>query len=57
MDILLPVINVGVYPNDNVTYVSLYPSQEPITVDIIYSIGDINHGGYSLNTPIKKKSR
>ena len=55
MDILLPVINVGIYPNDDVTHVSIYPSQELITVDTIYSIGDINHGGYSPNTAIKKK--
>lgn len=55
MDILLPVINVGIYPNNDVTHVSLYPSQEPITVDRIYSIGDINSGGHSLSTSIKKK--
>lgn len=55
MDILLPVVNVGLYPNDDVTHVSLFPSQEPITVGAIYSIGDMNPEDYFPNTAIKKK--
>ena len=55
MDILLPVVNVGIYPNDGVTHVSLYPSQEPISVGAIYSIGDMNPEDYFPNTAIKKK--
>lgn len=55
MDILLPVVNVGIYPNDDVTHVSLFPSQEPISVGTIYSIGDMNPEDYFPNAAIKKK--
>lgn len=55
LDILLPVVNVGLFPNDDVTRVSLYPSQEPISVGAIYSIGDMNPEDYFPNTAIKKK--
>lgn len=55
MDTLLPVVNVGLYPNNDVTHVSIYPSQKPITVDAIYSIGNMNPEDYFPNTAIKKK--
>ena len=55
LDILLPVVNVGLFPNDDVTHVSLFPSQEPISVGAIYSIGDMNPEDYFPNTAIKKK--
>lgn len=55
MDILLPVVNVGIYPNDDVTHVSLYPSHELISVNSIYNIGDMNPEEYFPNAVIKKK--
>lgn len=55
MDILLPVVNVGLFPNDDITRVTIFPSQEPIVVSAIYNIGDMNPEEYFPNTPIKKK--
>lgn len=55
MDTLFPVVNVGIYPNNDVTHVSIYPLQEPITVGAIYSIGNMNPEDYFPNTAIKKK--
>lgn len=55
MDILLPVVNVGLYPNNDLTHVTIYPSQEPISVGTIYNIGDLNPEDYFPNATIKKK--
>ena len=55
MDILLPVVNVGLYPNDDLTHVTIYPSQEPISVGSIYNIGDMNPEDYFPNAALKKK--
>lgn len=55
MDILLPVVNVGLFPNDDVTHVTIFPSQEPIVIGAIYNIGDMNPEEYFPSPPIKKK--
>ena len=54
MDILLPSINVGLFPDTGETVVGMYPSQEPIKVNM-YSIGDMEPTDFFPNPDIKKK--
>lgn len=54
MDFLLPSVNVGLFPNNTVTKVGLYPKQEEIQVNM-YSIGEMNPEDFFPNPAIKKK--
>lgn len=53
-NLLIPVVNIGMFPDSGEINLELYPKDVEIKLNI-YAIGDLNPNDYFPNPDLKKK--